>query len=114
MGKRIWIDDMRQAPDGYIWCKSVRDAKETIFTCVAAYNSGNNDFAIDLIDLDHDAGDFACDGGDYIAVLDFLTRYRDEMRIKDMETVFRIHSMNVVGRQNMIRIIERNGWRLIN
>ena len=44
---KLWIDDIRPAPDGYIWCKSVN---ETI-----AIIENNSD--ISLIDIDHDAGD---------------------------------------------------------
>ena len=29
-------------------------------------------YEIELIDIDHDAGDYACDGGDYIRLLDWL------------------------------------------
>lgn len=96
---RIWVDDIRPAPAGYIWLKSVN---ETI-----QYLSNMSDgYAIELIDLDHDAGDFAKDGGDYIRILDYL------------ETVgysgaIRIHSMNPVGVQNMRNIIQKNGWREI-
>ena len=27
---KIWLDDVRPAPDGYVWCKSVNKAKSTI------------------------------------------------------------------------------------
>lgn len=58
---------------------------------------------IELIDLDHDAGDFVRFGGDYIKILDFLERIEASIPI-------RIHSMNVVGKMNMRAIIRRNGW----
>ena len=60
-------------------------------------------FKIELIDCDHDAGDFACNGGDYIKLLDWLESTGRNYPI-------RIHSMNVVGRENMRRIIQKNGW----
>ena len=25
---KLWIDDVRPAPEGYVWCKSVDEAKE--------------------------------------------------------------------------------------
>ena len=59
---------------------------------------------IELIDLDHDAGEFASDGGDYINILNWLEETGRNYPI-------RIHSMNPVGVENMRRIIERNGWR---
>ena len=27
---KIWLDDIRPAPEGYVWCKSVNIAKRTI------------------------------------------------------------------------------------
>ncbi len=95
---RIWVDDVRPAPEGYIWCRSVAQTCEKI----SALRKGGR--AIELLDLDHDAGDFACDGGDYIKILDWL----EEMNIHDIS--IRIHSMNPVGVENMRRIIVRNGW----
>ena len=53
---KLWIDDIRPAPDGYCWCKSVNEAKQVILASDC----------IELIDIDHDAGDYAADGGDYI------------------------------------------------
>lgn len=61
---------------------------------------------IELIDIDHDAGDFAVDGGDYIKLLDWLEETGRNYPI-------RIHSMNPVGVANMRAIIERNGWKEI-
>ena len=97
---RLWIDDVRPAPDGYIWAKSVNDAKKNIIA-VEVYHKKD---PVELIDIDHDAGDFACDGGDYIKFLDWL---EDTSR----NYPIRIHSQNVVGRENMRRIIKRNGWK---
>ena len=90
---KLWIDDVRTPPDGYLWCKSVNEAIDTI--------SKTDD--ISLIDIDHDAGDYSCDGGDYIRVLDYL-----EMR--GYSYPIRIHSMNPVGVMNMRAIIRKNNW----
>ena len=60
-----------------------------------------------LISLDHDAGDFAQDGGDYVKLLDWL----EEEGIVDTGYFFHIHSQNPVGIENMRRIIEHNNWR---
>lgn len=61
---------------------------------------------IEFISIDHDAGDYASDGGDYIRLLDWLEETGRSYPIH-------IHSMNVVGVANMRRIIERNGWKEI-
>jgi hypothetical protein len=62
-----------------------------------------NSETIELIDLDHDAGDYWRYGGDYIEVLNWLEETGRNYPI-------RIHSMNPVGVKNMRVIIERNGW----
>lgn len=98
---RIWVDDVRPAPDNYIWCRSVNEVISFIdkWDRICEVN-------IDLIDIDHDAGDYVNDGGDYIKLLDWLEETGRNYPI-------RIHSMNVVGRENMRRIIEKNGWKEI-
>ena len=42
---KIWLDDIRPAPDGYVWCRSVNEVIGVI--------SNTND-KIELIDCDHD------------------------------------------------------------
>lgn len=95
---KLWIDDVRPAPDGYEWIKTTEGAIERI------KHLGRCGVEIELLDLDHDAGDFARFGGDYIKILDFLERVKISIPI-------RIHSMNVVGRINMRRIIRKNRWK---
>ncbi len=95
---KLWIDDERSAPEGYYWCKSVWQAKIVIQEAECLKK-----ISIKLIDIDHDAGEYACQGGDYIKLLDWLEETGRNYPI-------RIHSMNPVGRENMRRIIQRNGW----
>ncbi len=96
---KLWIDDVRPAPEGYVWVKSVNKAKHYI--SVWEYQMLKE---IELIDIDHDAGDYACDGGDYIRLLDWLEE-------TNLNYPIHIHSMNPVGVANMRAIIERNGWK---
>lgn len=122
---KLWIDDVRSAPEGYVWRNSVNKAIDMILAsemhieramkrgqeCFIAkdYDGRNkcyahaNQWNIELIDIDHDAGDYAADGGDYIKLLDWLEETGRSYPI-------RIHSMNPVGRENMRAIIRRNGW----
>lgn len=101
---KLWIDDVRPAPEGYIWIRSVNEAKWKIESAEAICEVFPMDTpAIELIDIDHDAGSFACFGGDYIKLLDWLEETGSNYPI-------RIHSMNPVGRENMRAIIQRNGW----
>jgi len=100
---KLWVDDIRPAPDGYKWAKSVHEA--IIHICQMTRSDGTHN--IEVLDLDHDAGDYAWQGGDYIALLDWM-----EMKgINDIP--IHLHTMNPVGRENMRRIIQRNGWKQI-
>jgi hypothetical protein len=55
--------------------------------------------------MDHDAGDYAYLGGDYIELLNWMERHGiDDIPIH-------LHTMNPVGRMNMKAIIEHNGWK---
>lgn len=98
---KIWVDDVRPAPEGYIWLKSVNEVKKYLADPHILCN-----YEIKLIDLDHDAGDYAKDGGDYIEILNYIEMvgYNGDLRI---------HSMNAVGVQNMRNIIQKNNWREI-
>lgn len=94
---KLWIDDVRPAPEGYQWAHSVINAKVRIRWAEM------KDIPIEVIDIDHDAGDYVVHGGDYIKLLDWLEETGRNYPI-------RIHSMNPVGRENMRAIIQRNGW----
>ena len=106
---RLWLDDVRPAPNMYVWIKSVDEAKECIefleeqlakvSTELRRYSRNN----IEIIDIDYDAGDYSRFGGDYIRLLDWLEETGRNYPI-------RIHSMNAYGVENMRRIIQKNGW----
>lgn len=102
---KLWIDDLRPAPAGYTWVKTVNDAKWYIESAEEIEEIFPTDTpVIKLIDIDHDAGDFASNGGDYIKLLDWLEATGRNYPI-------RLHSMNPVGVQNMRAIINKNGWK---
>lgn len=104
---KLWIDDIRPAPPGYICVKSVNEAKQYIIKYGSRVDFDNNIVdEIELIDIDHDAGKYIHYGGDYIKLLDWLEETRRNYPI-------RIHSMNSVGVENMRRIIKRNNWKEI-
>ena len=102
---KLWIDDLRPAPAGYTWVKTVNDAKwyiESVEEIEEIFPTGTP--VIKLIDIDHDAGNFVRNGGDYIKLLDWLEETGRNYPI-------RLHSMNPVGVQNMRAIINKNGWK---
>lgn len=100
---KLWVDDVRPAPNEtkYLHIYSVDHAKTLIK--IIESRGINGDSVIEIIDIDHDAGDYASCGGDYIKLLDWLEATGRNYPI-------RIHSMNPVGVQNMRAIIRRNGW----
>ena len=128
---KIWVDDVRPAPDGYVWCKSVDEAKSKILEnantiaklgeqvrnldAKGFYDEADHlhmvaaNTMLSTIDLDHDAGDYVFDGGDYIKLLDWLEATKPLHWLNIVN--FHIHSMNPVGVENMRRIIQRNGWK---
>ena len=123
---KLWIDDVRPAPEGYVWCKSVNQARACIIkhediACehysLAAKKMLNgketeffeqlnlgSKYLCELLDMDHDLGDYAADGGDGVKLLDWLEETGRNYPI-------RIHSQNPVGVENMRRIIQRNNWK---
>lgn len=105
---KLWLDDVRPAPDGYYRVKTVPQAKKWIMDMITMFNaSGGKEFyAIEVIDLDHDLGECAKYGGDGIELLNWMERHNIDVPI-------RLHTMNPVGRDNMRAIIQRNGWKEI-
>ncbi|SEA17329.1 hypothetical protein SAMN05216349_10616 [Oribacterium sp. KHPX15] len=91
---KIWVDDLRPVPTGYEWAKSVNQAISLI------KKAEENHELIEILDLDHDLGDYYLDGGDAIKLLDWLA---------ERETFYpiSIHTANPVGRANMERMIRR-------
>ncbi len=95
--RKFWVDDLREVPEGYRGAKSVNEAIRLIEKAELEGES------IEVLDLDHDLGDYAADGGDAIKLLDYLA---------ERETFYpiEIHTANPVGRANMERMINRF-WR---
>ena len=91
---KLWLDDLRPVPYGYEGAKSGNEAKKLI------QEAEHNGIEIEALDLDHDLGDYADQGGDAIRLLDWLA---------ERETFYpvEIHTANPVGRANMERILAR-------
>ena len=91
---KLWLDDLRPVPYGYEGARSVNEAKQLIL------EAEHNGIEIEALDLDHDLGDYADQGGDAIRLLDWLA---------ERETFYpvEIHTANPVGRVNMERILTR-------
>ena len=96
---KIWVDDLRECPDDYdYWFKTTNDAIKLLKEC----EKYGLDCIIEVLDLDHDAGDYAKYGGDYIKIIDWMVE-------NNFPCPVRIHSTNPVGRANMLRTMDRYG-----
>lgn len=89
----LWLDDCREAPEGWTHAKTVAEAIEHMKTG-----------AVEMCSLDHDLGASDPTGA---TGYDFV-RYMAENNLwpKMKPTV---HSQNPVGRENMRAMIERYG-----
>lgn len=107
---KIWVDDVRPAPEGYQQCKSVASAKCFIRWCEKVMKEdeelgfSSSYYKIELIDIDHDAGEYVKLGGNYIKLLEWLEETGRSYPIH-------IHSDNQINLLWMREIIERNGWK---
>ena len=91
---KLWRDDLRPVPYGYEGAKSVNEAKKLI------QEAEHNGIEIEALDLDHDLGEYADQGGDAIRLLDWLAERESFYPVE-------IHTANPVGRANMERILAR-------
>lgn len=88
---RLWVDDIRLAPTGFIRCTTLSVAKAAI-KCYERGFSGEDIIVISV--------------GDDIEILTWL----EEMRFVDTGYFFHFHSRNTIG----TKIIQKNGWREIH
>ena len=114
---KLWIDDVRPAPEGYVWCESTYEAKQIIEElegqqqCLQhmALNKLYRYKLFDyhkLIQMSKRRDIELIDIGNNFDLFNWLEETGRNYPI-------RIHSQNPVGVQNMRRIIERNGWKEI-
>ena len=105
---KLWIDDVRPAPEGWRHCRSVHEGKIICYQLLGPEKI----LHIEIMSLDHDAGNYSFMGGDSIELLNWLER-KQELENWNIITEFHFHSMNVVGRMNMETICRRNGWTIL-
>lgn len=92
---RVWLDDVRDAPDGWIRAYTAHEA-------IALLESGR----VAEISLDHDLGDDDANGTGYTVAC--WIEEAVALRGFDPPTI-KIHSANSVGRARMRRAIESIG-----
>lgn len=98
----IFVDDVRNAPNisediGLITCRSYKQA----INAIDHFIQRNVEI---ILDLDHDLGGIK--SGYDVAKYFISTGY------KNMK--FKVHSMNIVGRKNIIELLERYGYKKMN
>lgn len=89
---RIFLDDVRPTPEGWVRAHSVNEAIRLV-----EYNP-----YFEGCSLDHDLGDFEWDGGDGYRFVLWMAETGNWPVNKPQ-----VHSMNPVGRARMIADIER-------
>lgn len=88
---RLWIDDIRPAPTGFVLVKTVKEAKAAIRFYERTF-SGEDTIVISI--------------GNDVEILKWL----EETKFVDTGYFFHFHSKNTIG----AKIIEKNGWREIH
>ena len=88
---KLWIDDLRPAPDGWRWVKTYESAISTI-------GEGN----VIAVSLDHDLGTEKT-GYDILKWIEERVATRRKFKAPMME----VHSANPVGRLNMEAAIKQ-------
>lgn len=112
---KIWVDDERERPEDYDWW--LKTTISVIATIEDEFCWHPNQEIV--LSLDHNCGDYKEYGGDYIKVLDYLDErcnahpYSKFTRFIKNNISFHLHTANPVGKANMRRIIQKNGWKEI-
>lgn len=90
---KLWLDDIRPCPDGYVNARSVKEAIAILEKETCEYAS-----------LDHDLGDYAEDGGDGYKLVLWMAEH-GRWPTKGI----RIHSANAPGMRRMPADIDHYG-----
>lgn len=93
---KLWLDDVRKAPSGWMWAKNVGQAMQIIQAFVDSH------LEWEAASFDHDLGNDP--GGDAVKLVLWMAE-------NDIWPEHRpaVHSMNPVGRDNLLALIHRYG-----
>ncbi|MHA1409701.1 MAG: cyclic-phosphate processing receiver domain-containing protein [Candidatus Odinarchaeia archaeon] len=86
---KLYLDDLRKAPKGWIPVRNYRDAIQLL-----------KEFEIEIISLDHDLGELEPSGA---AVVNWIEEQVFKYDFEPPKMV--VHSMNPVGRDSMLATI---------
>ena len=90
---KLWLDDIRPAPSGWLHAHSVNEA-------IAAMQA----HAVTHVSLDHDLGDYSGDDGEGTRLVLWMAEHD-----RWPSTGIRVHSANPPGMRRMLADIDRYG-----
>ena len=82
---RIWLDDLRPAPDGFTHVKNLRELQKLL---------ASNSDVIEVMSFDHDLGDGEADGYQ-------IAKWLAENHLERWPLNLRVHSANPPGAANI-------------
>lgn len=91
----FWLDDLRPAPDGFIWAKSV----DELIILLARYETSGATF--NILSLDHDLGENVATGYDFTKWL--VEEWHNGSPMIPRQIY--LHTANPVGRENMYQLL---------
>ncbi|RKY28745.1 MAG: hypothetical protein DRP83_00185 [Planctomycetota bacterium] len=95
---KLWVDDVRPAPKGWIWAKSYKQAMRLM---------EENDWDFDVISLDYDLGEEKT-GYDLLCKIE-----QRSMEYMNYTPLIGVHTSNMIVRDKMCNVASRlNGRRL--
>lgn len=89
---KLWLDDIRPAPEGWTWVKTAWDA-------IALLEKGG----VEAVSLDHDLGDAENGTGQFVAGWIEAEAYHGRIG----RIAWRVHSANPIGAERMKIALER-------
>lgn len=91
MTTKLWLDDERQPPEGWVWVKTAKEAMRAIATG-----------EILIVSLDHDLGKPKENGGDVLRWIE------EQVFVNNFwPPLIEIHTQNPVARNWMIRVARK-------
>jgi hypothetical protein len=84
---KIWLDDVRPAPEGWLWAKTVPEAKSLIQQAAASFS------LVEAISCDNDLGDDLEEGYLLLDYIEELVYFNKGFWWK--KTKFTVHSGNI-------------------
>jgi hypothetical protein len=91
---KLWLDDIRPAPEGWLWCKTADQLRRELI---------RHRWDLQVVSFDHDLGENEETGYDVLKQLERAAANNAWLLIPDR---MEIHSANPVGRKNMQAAID--------